>query len=266
MTETRNPTPPEIAEADLLAFADGRLAPARRAAVEAWLAANPDRAAEVALWQRQNEAIATLYAHTAREIVPERLSPYRIAGRRPRIAVLAAAAVVLLALGLGAGWLGRTLLEPRPSEYDALIAAAVNAHAVYAAENRHAVEVAAAESVHLVSWLSRRLDPELAAPDITAEGFSLVGGRLLPAGLSSAPAAQLMYENAVGNRVTVFVTAAQPGTDESYEFTQKQRLGAVFWSSPTINCTVVGDLPEAQLKLVARGIYRQLVEPRPTTG
>jgi anti-sigma factor RsiW len=259
MSDKDNPIPSDVTEAELLALADNRLPADRRAAVAAFLAANAERAADVALWQRQNEAIATLFDHTARQSVPERLDPHRLWSRRPRRAALAAAAVVLLALGAGAGWLGRAALS-EPSEDAVLIAAAVNAHTMYTAENRHAVEVAAAEQDHLVTWLSRRIDRPISAPDLTTDGFNLVGGRLLPAGASAVPAAQLMYENAEGHRVTVFVTASPPATARAYEFTTVAKLGAVYWSNPDITCTVVGDLPEEQLRLVARQIYRRLVE------
>ena len=46
----------QISRDQLMAYADGQLSPDERAAVEAYLAANADAAAEVALLQRQNDA------------------------------------------------------------------------------------------------------------------------------------------------------------------------------------------------------------------
>ena len=55
---------------------------------------------------------------------------------------------------------------------------AIAAHLIYANEKRHVVEVGADDEEHLVGWLSNRLGTELKAPDFSAEGYSLVGGRL----------------------------------------------------------------------------------------
>ncbi|HWU18830.1 MAG TPA: zf-HC2 domain-containing protein, partial [Devosia sp.] len=45
----------------LMAFADGQLPQAEREALAAHLAANPDAAAEIAAWQRQSDALRTLF-------------------------------------------------------------------------------------------------------------------------------------------------------------------------------------------------------------
>src|SRR5690606_2697831 len=131
---------------------------------------------------------------------------------------------------------------------------------LYVQERRHAVEVAASDREHLLSWLSNRIERPLDSPDLGAEGFELVGGRLLPpsGAAPGGPAAQLMYENAAGERVTVYVTAALPGADGAYEFTSKGALGAFYWSNATITCTVVGSLPEPEMQAVARKVYREL--------
>jgi hypothetical protein len=67
--------------------------------LQTWLAAHPDRAAEVALWQRQNEALNALFPPADAEPVPDRLKPRRLALRSRGVTLgwpqLAAAAVVL---------------------------------------------------------------------------------------------------------------------------------------------------------------------------
>ncbi|TIL54623.1 MAG: anti-sigma factor, partial [Mesorhizobium sp.] len=91
-----------------------------------------------------------------------------------------------------------------PAE-DQLAEQAIAAHVLYAAEQRHAVEVPASDKDHLQTWLSNRVGLKLVAPDLAAQGFQLVGGRLLPAGESKA--AMLLYEDAKGERISLFVTA-----------------------------------------------------------
>lgn len=255
--------PAPISEHDLHAYVDGLLPPARLAEVEAWLADHPDKAAEIANWQRQNEALTALFPPVAAELVPDRLKPRELA-RRPRGVTLnwpqlAAAAVVVLAIGAGAGWALREF--ERPPESQSLIALAVNAHALYVKENRHAVEVAAADRDHLVSWLSNRVARPITPPDLAPEGFELVGGRLLPGdydGDANGPAAQLMYQNAANDRVTVYITAALPAGKNAYEFATRDNFDAFYWSNDRITCTVVGSLPDEEMKAVARKIYTQL--------
>lgn len=248
----------------LMAFADGQLPEAERAAVEAHLAANPDLAAEIAAWQRQSDALRTLFGPAGAEPVPARLRPRRIAaelGRRRNSAFgWAAAAVVLVGLGLGAGWFARPLFDAEPSS-QYLIADAVNAHTVFVAENRHAVEVPGSDSEHLSNWLSNRLNTNLGMPDLSAEGFTLVGGRLLPGEPSrGGRAAQLMYENAAKQRITVYVTAALPDRAPAYQFASRDGAEAFYWANARITCTVVGTLPEAEMKTVSRAVYQQLTE------
>lgn len=96
----------------------------------------------------------------------------------------------------------------------AFVQDAAIAHAVFTPEQRHPVEVGAGEQTHLLQWLSRRLGTPLQAPDFSAQGFALVGGRLLPAGAGEAtpPArAQFMYQDAPGARLTLYVSVLPPG-------------------------------------------------------
>jgi len=151
----------DITDARLLAYADGQLPEDERADIERYLAANPDKAEEVARWQRQNEAISALYPSVANDRLPDRLQPQRIArgiaaNNNSRLAQIAAA-LVLVVLGGIVGWTGRDAVTPAEAASDRLIDSAVIAHALYVRENRHAVEVAATDREHLISWLSNRV-------------------------------------------------------------------------------------------------------------
>jgi anti-sigma factor RsiW len=254
----------EITRDTMMAYADGQLPEGERDAVDAYLLANPEAAAEIALIQRQNDAIRTLFGPAGAEAVPARLRPRRLAAeigpRRIRSWGWAAAAVVLVGLGLGTGWFARPLFDARPASAT-LIADAVNAHTVYVAENRHAVEVGSDDSAHLSTWLSNRLDTTLGMPNLDAQGFALVGGRLLPGEPDTGGrAAQLMYENADQQRVTIYVTAALPGGEPAYQFAAYDGAEAFYWANARITCTVVGTLPQEQMKTLAGAIYAQLTE------
>lgn len=250
----------KITEHDLHAYADGVLDGPARAAVEAYLADNPAAAEEVEGWKRQNETLRTLYGHVVAEKVPPQLSAYRIeresrikTGRWQRMAV---AAVLLVAIGTAAGWYGRGFFAPATPVQIALADEAMEAHRVYSTEVAHPVEVWADRKDHLQAWLSKRLDRTLTVPDLRTVGLSLVGGRLLPA--TSGPAAQFMYEDESGHRVTLYIIQAKAGRESSFQFAKLDRLEAFFWTDEAISCALVGDLPRERLQEIATQAYKQL--------
>ncbi|WEK04763.1 MAG: anti-sigma factor [Candidatus Devosia phytovorans] len=246
----------------LMAFADGQLSEPDRLAVQAHLASNADAAAEVALIQRQNLAIETLFAPAGAEPVPARLKPTRLAevhkSRRWQTLQRAAMITLLLAAGMAAGWLLRPTTQPGPL-YDRLIADAVSAHTVYVAENRHAVEVAGTDAEHLSSWLSNRLATNLPMPDLTAQGLTFMGGRLLPApAIPGGRAAQLMYEDVGGERLTLYITPSQGVDGPDYESVNFGADTALYWANPLITCTIVGNEQPETFQAIANTVFAQL--------
>jgi anti-sigma factor RsiW len=182
-------------------------------------------------------------------------------------AIAGAAASILAgaALGVVAGWtLAMWYSRASPAlESDQLARRAALAHAVYAPEVRHPVEVAAGERAHLTAWLSKRLEVDVRAPDLGAAGFALLGGRLLPgealSGAASLPAAQFMYENANGRRVTLYVRNAGPRQSESE--LNYSRVGAVVvlhWIEGGLGYAVASaDVGRGELRGVAQTVRRQ---------
>lgn len=250
-----------ISETDLLAHADGELDAERRAKVEAHLAAAPEDAAAVAAWRRQNEALSALYGSVAEEAVPARLDIGHLERKRTMGTAngwrMAAAAVFLLVAGGAAGWLVHGGPGGGPvAAGGALVAEALDAHALYAGEVVHPVEVRGDDRAHLKAWLSKRLDRPLSVPDLKGAGFALVGGRLLPAGAS--PAAQFMYEDKSGRRVTLYVVPVKEQPETAFRYTKDGALEAFSWTDEAIACAVVGDLPRDQLHALAMDAYRQL--------
>jgi anti-sigma factor RsiW len=205
----------EITEYDLHAYADGELDEPARATIQAHLAENPAAAEEVDGWRRQNETLRALYGHIAAQPVPARLGLYRIererrarAGHRSQ---MAAAAILLIAIGTAAGWYGHGIFTPAPAVRSGLVDEAMEAHRIYSSEVAHPVEVWAGQKDHLQAWLSKRLARPLTVPDLRADGLTLIGGRLLPA--QNGPAAQFMYEDDTGHRVTLYIIPAKEGRE-----------------------------------------------------
>ncbi|MDH3918169.1 MAG: anti-sigma factor [Rhodospirillales bacterium] len=253
--------PQEISEQDLQAYVDGWLDPARLAAVEAYLAEHPDEAARLAAYRRQNEALRGAFAEPRGEDVPERLllaARRRSPGRPLAWLARAAAALALVAVGFGAGWGLRGGLETSGlarGDGAFLVQQAAAAHRVFSVEVRHPVEVRA-EEAHLVAWLSKRVGVPLKAPDLSGHGFRLVGGRLLPA--AEGTAAQLMYEDEAGRRVTAYMTANTSGGETAFRFAEDRGLAAFYWLEGPLGYALVGALTRAELIALAKSVYRQL--------
>ncbi|WP_031338005.1 anti-sigma factor, partial [Rhodopseudomonas sp. B29] len=246
----------------LAAYVDGRLDDSRRAEVEAYLAANPEVAAQIDSDIADRDALRARLAPIAAEPIPARLSiPHLQASRRgslTRTTGAIAAALACLLIGGGAGFgLAEHLYHTRPTALAAAPVAddAMLAWRTYAVEVAHPVEVAADQEDHLVKWLSKRLGRKLTAPKLDSLGLKLIGGRLLPSG--AAPAAQFMYEDAQGRRVTVYVRPGGAGEPSAFRFEQTGNLAAFSWIDAKLSYAVVAQTNRDHLLGIARAIYDQ---------
>lgn len=250
-----------VSDDDLLSYVDDALDPVRVDEVEAWLAANPRDTERVRQWREQVDGLHRLFDPVLDEPVPDRLglAAVKAGSREPWLAPLlrvAAMLVLVLAGGAGGWWLRGGAGEDKAAPGAVVAAEALSAHVVYAAEIRHPVEVGAGDRVHLVAWLSKRLGAELKVPDLSAAGFSLVGGRLLPA--SSGPAAQFMYENGDGRRVTLYLRRNTDGTETAFRFAALGRVEAFYWLDGPLGYALAGDVDRERLMEMARAVYHQL--------
>ncbi|MBX3530894.1 MAG: anti-sigma factor [Rhizobiaceae bacterium] len=258
--------PRAVNDDDLHAWADGRLDEARRAEIERLLAHNPAAAAEAASWKAQNEAIRALYAAPAprpdeRRLVEEMVRLYGSRRRASRLTA-AAAAVGLLAVGVGAGIAGTLAFSPASDDgaLRLLPQAARANYLIYTREARHAVEVGADEKTHLVTWLGKRLGSEIAAPDLSGEGFELMGGRLVP--YRDKPGALLMYQNAAGQRLTLFFGRSDTNRETGFRFDTGPGTGdtvqTFYWIDGPVGYAISGEIGREQLERISELVYRQL--------
>jgi anti-sigma factor RsiW len=248
-----------ITESDLVAYVDDRLPPERRADVEAHLALHAEDAARVAAWQQQVEDLRAHFTPDLDEPVPAAMAAM-FAARRPSMltsALRIAAMLALVVLGAGAGWYGRGAFAPAPV-IAALPQEAARAHLVYSSEVLHPVEVPAREEQHLVAWLSKRLGTSLRVPSLSGQGFGLVGGRLLPASSGNNAAAQFMYENRQGQRLTLYVRTGEGGGDTSFRFAGEGKAAAFYWVEDGFGYALTGEAGREALLPVARTVYEQL--------
>ncbi len=149
--------------------------------------------------------------------IPARLRVAAIAANRNRrhraLLGRVAAACLIFTAGAGTGWLVNTMSGPAQqaavSAPDQVAQLAVAAHRLFVSDPAHPVEVGAERGDHLASWISTRLNHALPVPDLTAYGFRLIGGRILPGGEDAA--AQIMYEDAQRQRLTIYIKTGEDG-------------------------------------------------------
>lgn len=250
-----------IGDEQLSAWVDGEGSAAERARVQAWLDAHPDDAERVRRWRADRDALHALFATPADDEVPAGLRRLVMPpASAPRAALAAAAAGLLLTgalAGGGAVWTWQRAATPAVAAAPGTqgwVQRAAYAHAVYVPEPRHAVEVKAQEE-HLARWLTRRIDVPVKLFDLRDQGFELVGGRLLPDG--DGKSAQLMYQDAHGLRVTVYLRKPEPGAETAFRYERQGELGLFYWVEAGAGYALVGNLPRATLLALAEAIYRQ---------
>jgi anti-sigma factor RsiW len=243
-----------IGEMDLHAYVDGQLDASRRAEVEAYLAAHPEAAAQVQELRAQMHALHLRFDGVMNEPIPLPLSNALLPRQSPRGL---AAGMAWLAGGLVAGWFAHALVPAPAATQTAFAKEALVAHALYVSENRHPVEVPAEQEAHLVAWLSKRLDAPIRAPDLRGQGFSLLGGRLLPG--DGGPLAQLMYQSASGERLTLTVTrAVKPQADTGFKILERNGTSVFYWIDRDYGYALSGGIDRSRLLTVAHAVDTQL--------
>lgn len=241
------------------ALADGELS--GDAAAEARLALANDEDLRAALAWRDALG-AKLHSAYDRELlapVPVRtrqLFTARSVQALPSGARRLAAAAAIALVAAGAGYSVSALNVLGPSEMDRVVQMALGAHQIYAGESRHPVEVRGSENGHLAKWLGARLGVPFTTPDISDTGFLLVGGRLLAEG--PRPAGFLMYEDANGSRVTLYMEKWPTGEETELKQIASAGLNAYYWVDNNFACAVTGKLDPARLKVVSEQLYAAL--------
>jgi anti-sigma factor RsiW len=265
-----------FSDRDIHLALDGELPAEERADFEAWLAADADMKARYERFADDAARLRDALAGVLDEAVPGRL-PGLVTATVPDGETVfrrsgettvgergtpwwghwqAAAAAVLLFLAGGIG--GYFIAAGQDQAEDRLAEQAVGAYLTYAVDQPRAVEVDAEDKPRLDGWLSKRVGLKVVAPDLSAQGFELLGGRILPYGDKAA--ALLVYKDTAGKQISLYVTAT---TQDGIRGTYAQEAGgpsAVYWLDKGFGCAVVGALPPDQLTDVARSAWRQLLE------
>jgi len=258
-----------MTEEDLHAYVDDALTPERRLAVDNYLEQHPADAERVAAYRAQKQALKALFQPVLDEPVPERLHALTVqpikastgrggwsgGGLWQRLA----AGVMIATLGGAGGWLahgqyqkGERMARTVPLSHQAAVA-----HVVYSPDVRRPVEIAADQEEALVKWLTKRLGTPVSPPKLGALGFELVGGRLLPG--NSGPVAQFMYQDATGQRMTLYVTTeSTEKRDTGFRFAREGLVNVFYWVDGKFGYALSAGIDKGELAKVATAVYDQL--------
>ncbi|MES2262846.1 MAG: anti-sigma factor [Pseudomonadota bacterium] len=256
-----------VTEAELQAWVDGRLAPARRGDIDIYLEHHPHEAERLRAYRQQNVALRAVFGPVLDETIPRRM--LRPRWRLPRWPLQRyAASLAFVLAGGAAGWLLHDRVDddafsalaqawPGRGAGGALAHQAALAHGVYSPEVKHPVEVGADQQEHLVAWLSKRLGTPLHPPRLAPLGYELEGGRLLPG--EHGPVAQFMYHDGNGQRLTLYVSSGQRDSKESgFRYAREGGISVFYWIDGSFGYALSGVLGKAELARIATAVYQQL--------
>ena len=252
-----------VTEVDLQAYVDRRLNRLREADVEKFLFDNPVTKTELREYQLFNRSFHHMFDSVLDERLPKRLVEFdQVQTKKGGNFARAASVILALVVGSLAGWFGNEQFSSRSASAGSdstltMVRDAFSYHAVYTPEVRHPVEVPSSQQAHLVGWLTKRLKTRVSAPDLSSTGFRLLGGRLLSSG--NAPAAQFMYENARGQRVTLFTRKRQSGeADSAFRYASKGKVNGFYWTDSELSFVLISDVPKEEISNMAHVVYERL--------
>lgn len=246
-----NPSP---SEHDLHAYVDGLLEGERREAVERFLAHDPQRAAEVAAWQRDARRLRAQFG-TADALPdnpalhPETLRMRLRQRRRTRMSLAAAAAVCLLVGALG-GWHARGI---RAETASAPMSDAIEAYRLVVVDGSAGPDLVSRSESDVQAWLDRHFAQATRLPDLSGAGFRPVGGRLFAT--DQGAAAMVLYRDADGHAISFYVRPPGPRHRLLPQGQRSDRgLLAQYWSGQGYNYAMVSrdEGVDAQVVATAR--------------
>jgi anti-sigma factor RsiW len=247
----------------LQAYVDNELDEITACEVEKYLQLNPQLAEEINDYQQYNADLHRLFDPVLDEKIPERLQAKTAKpSKSPWFSYSQAASLFLaVAIGVIIGWMSRAELAPTVASVqqatNTLVQDAFAYHAVYTPEVLHPVEVDASQQQHLTKWLSKRLKTKIRAPDLAKLGFNLLGGRLLESG--NEPAAQFMYENEHGQRLTLFARHRFNTENETaFHYASAGKINGFYWIDDQLSFVIVSAIPKAEISRVSHYVYQTL--------
>jgi len=267
MSERNEP----IGDDELHAYVDGTLSGERRRDVEEAMERDPALAARASDYFALNDMLHRRYDRILREPAPPSLRPpaprrrWASAANASRFAGLAAALVA----GIGIGAFMQAGRSPAQPDFDGRFAqtagadggagfarAAAIAHVVYMPTVQRPADMDASREEDMTRWLAERLGASVHAPMLSARGFGLTGGRVLPGDHGST--VEYMYRNADGERLTISVAPRKTeAATTAFRFYADGPVMVYYWADGRFSYAVSGGIARDTLLRVSHDVYAQ---------
>lgn len=266
--------PPTITEDELHAYADDQLDEPRRSEVQAYLRQHPEIAARVQTYRDMNTQLRRHYEPVLEEPPPKRFARPHLSNVPPRRLpaqlswysrlrkVCHQGIAATLTWMLVGGVTGATVMHYAGAREPAfvqtnLIQPAAFAHVIYSTEEKYPVEIKGSQQDDLLHWLSTRMHTKLQAPDLQPMGYEMIGGRLLPS--TDRMAAQFMYQDNQGQRVTLYIRRLPPGKGKQvFHYSRARSVNLYYWTDGELGYALSGKVSKDHLLQLATTTYRSL--------
>jgi anti-sigma factor RsiW len=131
------------------------------------------------------------------------------------------------------------------------------AHVVFMPEIQRPTGTEGQTEARFSQWIAGRLHTSAHAPDLSAQGFVLSGGRVLPG--HDERVVQYMYRNDAGERITVCISPAGiDGQTAAFRFYEDGPVKVFYWIDEKFGYAISGGIARDTLLALSRDVYGQL--------
>lgn len=248
-------------EEKLSAYLDDELPEAEATAIAALIDSEPEVAAAFEALCATQVRVSGVFGQMLDEPVPFALAKAVQSAPEPvhsRRGWWLAACVAFAMIGATAGFFmgQRSGFQPVQVVSDEWLVEIAAYHSVYAQQKSHLVEVPAARKDHIETWLTASVGVQVRVPDLSAEGLTFEGARLLV--VAGSPVAQLVFTDARGAVLALCLKAAKAPTDKSFAATRMNGQDLVSWRRGGTDFVVVGPEGGADIGALARAADQQV--------
>jgi len=264
---TRRPEP--IQEIDLLAYADGLLEAdvARKAEVERYLSEHADAEEFVTEISAQNDDIRAHYGSLLSEPVPEHLTAVlRSEPAQPvrRVLSQVAALAALLLAATSGGWLLGQKGQDAQWHLSDFVERAATFHHAAAIGGAASPAAGGDRMLQPLGWLNQRIALELAAPDLTTDGFNLVAKELL--GPEGDPMVRLVYQSADSTTINLFLRPRWEGAGSGVGKADAEDVAVRYWLDGPLAFAMTIDAATPEADHLARAVREAVGRARLNDG
>jgi anti-sigma factor RsiW len=241
----------------LVGYVDGELDPETAGRIEAEMVRDPELRRRVEIFRATSKLIKDAFQSMGDEPVPlALLAKVRGAGpgsaaRRARLrrGVLALAASIAVLVAGAAGGFYAGIMEREDvghATHFHWVEEMVNYYKVYADDDRRLVEIGGDRRADIEAWFSERLHHAMRIPDLSGQGLTFRGGRLVA--LDGRPATMLVYDGMGGGPVAFCITPVPQAEHMTPAVAQMYGFQVVYWARSGYVFMVAGAADAAQLR------------------